>query len=98
MKSTERFVQTIERAESVDQVGGPLADAVGKLLPAGPVKDALTGTWLDHPLHPALVAVPIGLFAGVSALDGIGGDPGGRARRRLVGLGLLSALPAAGAG
>src|SRR5947207_367981 len=98
MKFTERIVQQLEQAEAVDGVAGPLADVVGKVFPAGPVKDFLSGTWLDHPLHPAAVAIPIGTLVSVSALDFLGGDKGGKARRRLLALGILSSLPAAAAG
>jgi nitrite reductase/ring-hydroxylating ferredoxin subunit/uncharacterized membrane protein len=32
-------------------------------------KDALNGTWLGHPLHPALVAIPIGAWTSSLILD-----------------------------
>lgn len=33
------------------------------------VKDFLQGKWLGHPLHPALVHVPVGLWPGALILD-----------------------------
>jgi len=39
--------------------------------PAG-VKDALYGTWLGHPLHPAVVELPIGFWTATALLDAAG--------------------------
>lgn len=33
------------------------------------IMDILQGKWLGHPLHPALVHIPLGLWAGACALD-----------------------------
>ena len=60
------------------------------------MKDLLSGVALGHPLHPALVAVPIGAFTGAVVLDLTGREQS--AARTLVGLGLLSSVPAAAAG
>src|SRR5918993_360772 len=35
------------------------------------VRDALYGVWLGHPLHPAVVLVPTGMWAASLALDAI---------------------------
>lgn len=91
----EHLVQRIENASVLD----PAADLGQKLtsrLPAGAAKDLLSGTAMGHPLHPALVAVPIGAFAGAAVLDATDTDPA--ASRRLIALGLLSALPTAVSG
>lgn len=90
----DRLTDAVERAEALD----PVADAIHRVasrVPAGAVKDALSGVAVAHPLHPALVAVPIGALTGAVALDVAGEDS---AARRLVGLGLLSSMPAALAG
>lgn len=44
------------------------------------LKKFLQGTWLGHPLHPALVHVPTGLWTAVLVFDvltvlGVGGNP-----------------------
>lgn len=96
MKTTERTAGRIESAPVIDLVADPVSGWVARLLPGGRVKDFLSGTWLGHPLHPMAVGVPIGALAGVSALDLVPGDE--VARRRLMGLGLVAALPAAAAG
>ena len=87
----------LEQATVLDPAAKALTGVVQAVLPAGPVKDALHGRWLGHPVHPLLVAVPIGLWSGVSLLDLTPGD-NRRAARRLVGAGVLSVLPSAAAG
>lgn len=84
----------IERLTRLDEPGKALGRAVRNALPAGGVKDALSGTWLGHPVHPPLTDVVIGSFVGASVLDLVGPDDG-RASRRLLQLGLLSAVPTA---
>ncbi|MEO5885300.1 MAG: Rieske 2Fe-2S domain-containing protein [Candidatus Limnocylindrales bacterium] len=37
--------------------------------PIRPVKDLLNGTWLGHPLHPAVTDIPIGAFLAAVVLD-----------------------------
>lgn len=44
--------------------------------PARLAKDALHGRWLGHPLHPALVAVPIGAWTTTVVLDLAGVEDG----------------------
>ncbi|HET6626766.1 MAG TPA: Rieske 2Fe-2S domain-containing protein [Nocardioidaceae bacterium] len=88
----------LEQAESLDGTVDAVTKAVDLVLPRGPVKDALHGRWLTHPLHPLLVALPIGLFTSTSLLDLVGGDPARIAARRLVGAGVLSVAPTAAAG
>ncbi|HVC39392.1 MAG TPA: Rieske (2Fe-2S) protein [Candidatus Dormibacteraeota bacterium] len=43
---------------------------------AGQAKDFLNGTWLGHPLHPAVTDVPIGAWLGASLLDIVDGGSG----------------------
>lgn len=61
--------------------------------PIRPVKDLLNGTWLGHPLHPAITDVPIGAFVVALGLD-IVGQPGGAFWALVIGqvAFLLSAL------
>ncbi len=91
----ERLANAVERAEVLDRPA-ELGQAVTSRLGPGPAKDVLSGSHVGHPLHPALVAVPLGAFTGALALDLWGDDD--RAARRLVGLGLLSSVPAAATG
>jgi nitrite reductase/ring-hydroxylating ferredoxin subunit/uncharacterized membrane protein len=86
---------------ALDALDGP-ASRLGKLarsvIPPGPVKDALSGTWLGHPLHPVLTDVTIGTFTSALLLDWLGGSDSAPAARRLIGLGVLSAAPTATSG
>ena len=93
-----RLVGAVEQAKALDPVVATVTAAVRTVLPRGPVKDALHGTWLGHQLHPVLVAGPIGLWAGAVLLDLTGGREGRRAAQRLVGAGVLAAVPTAASG
>ncbi|MDQ6617179.1 MAG: Rieske 2Fe-2S domain-containing protein [Actinomycetota bacterium] len=93
-----RFTEWLESQPGVDRLGQPLNEAVHRVIRAGPVKDALSGTWLGHPLHPVLVMVPIGSWTSASIIDIAGGGRAATAARRLVGIGVLAALPAAVSG
>jgi nitrite reductase/ring-hydroxylating ferredoxin subunit/uncharacterized membrane protein len=89
----DELADRIERASVLDGVGEVVARVGGRLLPKGVARDLASGVPLGHPAHPLLVAMPIGSWTAASVLDLTGGDRA--AARRLVGLGVLSALPAA---
>lgn len=93
----EPLVSRIESAAELDAVGKKLGAAVRENLPRGPLKDALSGTWLGHALHPMLTDVVIGSFVSASLLDVVG-PRDGRASERLIAIGLLAYLPTAAAG
>jgi nitrite reductase/ring-hydroxylating ferredoxin subunit len=88
-------ISNLERATSLDRVVAPLQRAARRLRP-GPVRDALHGVWLGHPLHPMLVQVPAGTWLSASLLDLWPGNA--VASRRLVAAGLAASVPAALAG
>jgi uncharacterized membrane protein len=61
------------------------------------IKDFLQGSWLKHPLHPALVHIPMALWPAALVFDvlsysNIGGNVMVRTAFYAVGLGLLVAL------
>jgi nitrite reductase/ring-hydroxylating ferredoxin subunit/uncharacterized membrane protein len=90
-----------ERIGAIEALDGPAAaidDLICKLLPPGPVKNALSGSWLGHALHPLLTDVPIGTWTSATLLDLLGGEASRPAARRLIGLGLLAAAPTAWTG
>ncbi|MCU1503564.1 MAG: putative iron-sulfur protein [Ilumatobacteraceae bacterium] len=94
----ERAVGRIEGDKRIDGIADKVTPILHRALPSGPVKDVASGTPLGHPLHPALVAVPIGSWIAAAYLDIAGGRGMWRAAQRLVGFGALSALPAATTG
>jgi nitrite reductase/ring-hydroxylating ferredoxin subunit/uncharacterized membrane protein len=95
------FDSVIDRIERDERIGGLAHKLKGPLHPLlgdGLVRDALTGRWLGHPAHPAVVLAPLaGWFAG-TLLDVVGGPSARRSAQRLVGAGTLAALPAAATG
>lgn len=92
------LVHRVATAEGIDRVGKPVASKVAGLVGSGPVKDALSGTWMGHPLHPMLTDLPIGFWTSAFVLDLVGGKRSRPAASRLIGLGILSSLPAAASG
>ncbi len=98
LRAIEQLVDRIARTTELDRLAKPLSTKVGELVPHGPVKDILSGTWLGHPLHPLLTDLPIGFWTSAMAVDLLGGRTGRKAADRLIGLGVLSALPTAAAG
>ena len=99
----KRLLSRLERIRSLDRVSDPLRDAVAKLTGKGRVEDALHGTWLGHPLHPAAVQVPVGAWISATVLDLLPGDrrdrPGlRRGATALLLAGTAGALPAAATG
>jgi nitrite reductase/ring-hydroxylating ferredoxin subunit/uncharacterized membrane protein len=88
----------VEALEALDEPAGKLADLVGRVVPHGPVKDALSGTWLGHPVHPLLTDVPIGAWTSALLLDLLGGESGRDAARTLIGVGIVASVPTALAG
>lgn len=89
-------MDALERSELLGQVSAPASRFLKWLIPGGALKDALSGTWLGHPLHPLLVGLPIGSWVAAGVLDLTLSDR--KAARRLVGLGILSSLPTVVAG
>lgn len=94
----EPFVSAIESASIVDKPATLVSRAVRGALSPGKVKDALSGTWLGHALHPMMTDVVIGSFVSASALDLLAGEEGSVAGERLIMLGIAAYLPTAAAG
>lgn len=86
----------LEQASALDRVGDRLQRVVQATLRPQRVRDLLHGVWLGHPLHPAMVQVPVGAWISAAMVDLLPGQR--RAATTLVGVGTLSALPAAVAG
>ena len=91
-------VRFLAGLEALDPPAKKIGKAVRTLIKPGPVKDALSGSWLGHALHPLLTDVTIGSFTSAVALDWLGGHESEPAAQRLIGLGLLSTLPTVSSG
>jgi nitrite reductase/ring-hydroxylating ferredoxin subunit/uncharacterized membrane protein len=96
--TVRELVHRLATAEGLDKVGKPVASKVAEVVGSGPVKDALSGTWMGHPLHPMLTDLPIGFWTSAFVLDLVGGKRSRAASKRLIGIGVLSALPTAASG
>jgi nitrite reductase/ring-hydroxylating ferredoxin subunit/uncharacterized membrane protein len=88
------LVESPEQAGALDAPGKTIGKAVRDALSPGAVKDALSGTWLGHAVHPPLTDVVIGSFLGASLLDVLAPDSDDAARR-LIGVGIAAAVPTA---
>lgn len=97
----------IQRQEWPDAVDEALTNALDAAEEAGgagaqAVKNALHGTWLGHPLHPAITDLPIGAWTTAMAMDVIdtvrGTDELARGAEAAIGIGLVGAIGAAATG
>jgi nitrite reductase/ring-hydroxylating ferredoxin subunit len=89
------LASSLRRFEQVDAVATPVGRLVRERVPAGSLKDWLSGTWLGHALHPVLTDIPIGTWTSATLLDLLGGRAGRPAARRLIGIGITAAVPTA---
>lgn len=93
-----RLAASLTGAEGLDPPADKVLALVSRTIGPGRVRDALSGSFLGHPLHPLLTDVPIGAWTSALILD-LSGGPGARpAARRLIGAGVLAALPTATTG
>jgi hypothetical protein len=56
---------------------------------------ALRGMWLGHAVHPLLTDLPLGAWTSATVLDMVGGRGSRPAAQRLLGFGILAAVPTA---
>jgi nitrite reductase/ring-hydroxylating ferredoxin subunit/uncharacterized membrane protein len=90
----EPLIDAAESAAALDRPGKAIGKQVRSLVKE-PLKDALSGTWLGHALHPLLTDVVIGTFLSTTLLDVAGGDEDGKAGARLIGIGIAAYAPTA---
>jgi nitrite reductase/ring-hydroxylating ferredoxin subunit/uncharacterized membrane protein len=89
------MLDKLELVRWLDRIGDPVQRGVQTVL-RGRVRDALHGVWLGHPLHPALVQLPIGAWVSATILDLIPSTR--RAATVLIGVGTAGAVPSIVAG
>lgn len=88
----DAFPDAIASSEALDAVAGPIGKPLRELAPSA-VKDALSGTWLGHAIHPLLTDLVIGSWTSATVLDLVGGDD--EAARRLIAVGIAAYAPTA---
>lgn len=93
----ERAVDLLGQTKVLDPTVEAVRGLGQRILRSEPGTSLLSGTDLGHPAHPALVDLPIGFWTSSMALD-IAGRGQRRAARRMVGLGVITALPAVATG
>ena len=96
----EMTLARIENANAIDAIAKPLADAVHESLErVEPLKTALNGTWLGHPLHPVLTDIPVGAWTAALVMDASAGphdrDGYGKATETAIAVGLAGAVGSA---
>ena len=97
-RPVEPLIEAVESADVLDAPGKAIGKLVRSALGPGALKDALSGTWLGHALHPLMTDVVIGSWVSATLLDLLGGDDDGRAAERLIGVGIAAYAPTALAG
>jgi nitrite reductase/ring-hydroxylating ferredoxin subunit/uncharacterized membrane protein len=91
------LLDAIERASGLDGGVGRLRSIGQRAFSSARLRSVLSGTPLGHPAHPLLVDLPIGFWTSAMLLD-FSGAAQRPAARRLVGMGVLSAVPAVASG
>ncbi len=90
-----RLAALVEHDERLDGMVAALSGPAEQLIASPGRRDLLTGKQVGHAAHPLLSDLPIGFWTSAWALDLLR-VPGSRlAARRLVGLGVLAAVPTA---
>jgi nitrite reductase/ring-hydroxylating ferredoxin subunit/uncharacterized membrane protein len=92
------LTDNLEQAEALDAPAKIIARKVRQTLAPKGLKDAVSGTWLGHPVHPPLTDLVIGTFTSASLLDLVAPRTGERAARWLIAVGIAAAVPTAVSG
>lgn len=90
-----RAAQRVEDLRALDPVDAALRPAALALTGRPLARHLLHGHWLGHAVHPLMTDVPLGCWTAATLLDLLGTDDDRPAARRLVGYGILAALPTA---
>jgi uncharacterized membrane protein len=85
----------LEHMQSLDRLVDRISHAAALVVKDKKVADLLHGKFMGHAAHPLLTDVPIGTWTSAFLLDVVGGKKSRPAARRLVGTGILAALPTA---
>jgi nitrite reductase/ring-hydroxylating ferredoxin subunit/uncharacterized membrane protein len=91
-------VRFLAGLEALDAPARKLGATARKIFKPGPAKEALSGSWLGHPVHPVLTDVTIGTWTSALLLDWLGGADSERGAERLIAVGLVSAAPVVASG
>ena len=87
-ESIANLIDSQNWIDAVDPLQKGIRELLGKVQP---LKDALHGTWLGHPLHPVLTDIPVGAWTVALVLDALDQPAADTA----IGIGLLGAVGSA---
>jgi uncharacterized membrane protein len=85
------LMSKLEQVSALDAPSRAVGDAVRGAVGTGTLKEALSGSWMGHALHPLLTDTVIGTWTSGLLLDLTGGEGGDR----LVAAGILCSIPTA---
>jgi nitrite reductase/ring-hydroxylating ferredoxin subunit/uncharacterized membrane protein len=102
----EQIARALGDQEWLDGVATPVQEAIRRLFESAgrggqAAKEFLHGSALGHPLHPALIELPVGAWTLAAIFDAIelaGGGQRGKIADQAIGVGVIGALGAAVAG
>ncbi len=90
-----QWTKRLEENEALDKPAERMQHFADLLL-ADPARASfLHGEWLGHAIHPLMTDLPLGAWTSATVLDLFGGRRSRPAARRLVGFGILAAVPTA---
>ena len=89
------LAHAVERDERLDPAVAALRPVADALVASPQARSVLLGRQLGHAVHPLLTDAPIGAWMSALVLDLAGGAGAEDAARKLVGVGILSAVPTA---
>jgi nitrite reductase/ring-hydroxylating ferredoxin subunit/uncharacterized membrane protein len=92
------LVEQLTALEVVDAPAKAIAKFVRNLKAPAKVNEALSGTWLGHPVHPLLIVVPMGSWISAVVLDWLGGEDAETPADLLLGVGIAGAIPTVATG
>lgn len=93
-----RVVDAIGEQQALEAPAARVGDTVRGWFAPRVIKNALSGVWLGHRLHPLLTDAVIGTWTSAGLLDVLGRRDDADAARRLVGAGLVATVPTVAAG
>jgi uncharacterized membrane protein len=88
-----RWTKRLESATALDTVIGGVSGLTKALTANRRVSAMVRGVWAGHALHPVLTDLPLGAWSSATVLDLVGGRTARPAAQRLLGLGIVAAVP-----
>lgn len=92
------LMHRVEGDAALDRLEAFLGPVAERLTAPPALATALQGQWLGHAIHPLLTDFPLGMWMSGTLLDLVGTEHSRPEARRLIGLGVLAALPTAATG